>query len=211
MSLRNKRILITCGPTWIAIDPVRVLSNRSTGELGHLLTDALAKAGAKVTLLEGPVRDPYRRRGVKVIAFTYFDELKKLLAGELRKKYTAVVHAAAVADYRPKVPAKNKLPSGKSRMTLELIPTPKLIHLVKRISPKTFLVGFKLGTKKDVTALKHRAQSLIKDAGCDLVVANSVKQGYRAIIIGRDNCVRAHAQSRLNVVQQLTAILKNNL
>lgn len=211
MSLRNKRILITCGPTWVAIDPIRVLSNCSTGELGHLLTDALTNAGARVTLAEGPVKKPYLRKGVKVIPFTYFDELKKLLTCELKKRYAVLIHAAAVADYQPKISAKKKLSSGQSRLTLNLVPTPKLIGCAKRISPKTFLIGFKLETKKDIATLKRQAQQLIKNSGCDLVVANAINRGYLAIVVDQNNRVMAEAHSRLNLVKHLTTILNTNL
>jgi phosphopantothenoylcysteine synthetase/decarboxylase len=211
MSLRHERILITCGPTWIAIDPVRILSNCSTGQLGHLLADALTAAGARVTLLEGPVKRPYAKKGVKVISFTYFDELKRLLARELKKHYAVVVHAAAVADYRPKFLVKSKLPSGRNRMTLELVPTPKLIEHIKKVSPKTFLIGFKLETSRGIAALQHQSQRLIASAGCDLVVANRIRNGYRAIIVDKKNHIVSRASSRQNLVKHLTKILEKSL
>ena len=100
--LRQKKVLITCGPTWVPIDEMRVISNRSTGELGQRLAAGLAKSGARVTVLEGPVLQPLPVPGVRVIKSFFYDDLSRLLRLELKKKCDAVIHAAAVSDYRLK-------------------------------------------------------------------------------------------------------------
>ena len=99
----SKRILITAGPTWVAIDRVRVISNLATGETGFILADKFKKLGAMVTLLLGPGNFCGVGTGIKVKRFNYFSELAQLLDKELKnKKYAAVIHTAAVADFLPK-------------------------------------------------------------------------------------------------------------
>ena len=98
--LKNKKVLITYGSTWIPLDQVRVLSNRSSGKLGQLLTTQFKKEGARITLLEGPVEKPFLSKGVRVVRFKFYDELLALLKQELDKKYDIILHAAAVADYQ---------------------------------------------------------------------------------------------------------------
>jgi len=83
MSLKNKRILITAGPTWVSIDKVRVLSNTASGATGILLSQALAAKKSKVTLLLGPVGNFSVGKNIKLLRFKSFDELKKALVGEL--------------------------------------------------------------------------------------------------------------------------------
>src|ERR1041385_7988360 len=143
-ALSGKKILITCGPTWVAIDDVRVLSNRSTGELGRILARRLKGAGAKVTVLEGPVTEPLKDRLIKVLKFSFFEELTELLNEELKKRYDVVIHAAAVSDFRLPKKFSGKISSEKRRLNLNLVRAPKLINRIKKIAPKTFLVGFKL-------------------------------------------------------------------
>ncbi|HQO38768.1 MAG TPA: phosphopantothenoylcysteine decarboxylase, partial [Candidatus Omnitrophota bacterium] len=98
MSLKGKRILITAGPTWVSLDPVRVISNTASGETGRRLAYACAQAGARVTLLLGPGESPAPDRRICVRRFRFFEELDRSLRSELRKKYDAVVHSAAVSD-----------------------------------------------------------------------------------------------------------------
>ncbi len=112
----KKKILITCGPTWVPIDSVRVLSNISSGKLGQMLARELSKKGAQVTLLEGPVETPLTGAAsgkIRVLKFKTFDELFKNLKAELKKPWDAVIHAAAVSDYRPKPAEITKLSSSR--------------------------------------------------------------------------------------------------
>ncbi|MCR4336888.1 MAG: phosphopantothenoylcysteine decarboxylase [Candidatus Omnitrophica bacterium] len=212
MSLKNKKILITSGPTWVPLDPVRVISNRSTGELGKLLTKACQKAGGKVTLLEGPVQEPLKSSSVRIRKFCFFDELKKLLKEELKKSYDVVIHAAAVADYRLEKPLQEKIGSYRETWQLTLIPTEKLILKIKRLSPKSFLVGFKLETTATKDQLFRVSRGLMESAHCDLVVANSFQGGYHAYLLGEDeDVILGQAKSRPELVQKLIKTLTSAL
>jgi len=141
--MKKISVLITCGATWTPIDDVRVISNISSGEMGHLIAQAFERKGASVTILEGPVTHVMENSKIKIIKYRFFDELEKELKKELKKKYEIIIHAAAVSDFKVKQASKIKLSSEKS-LTIKLEPTTKLIQEIKRISPTSFLVGFKL-------------------------------------------------------------------
>jgi phosphopantothenoylcysteine decarboxylase/phosphopantothenate--cysteine ligase len=211
-SLKNKNILITCGPTWVAIDDLRVISNISSGVMGQTLARDLARAGGKVTLLEGPVRASLRDKRIRVVKFTFFDELKTLLFRELRERsFDIVIHAAAVADYRPAKKQRRKISSQLREWQLKLTPTPKLIERIKKTSPHSFLVGFKLESTSSLSVLKKKTERLRITAGCDLVVANALKDGYRGYILNRDAQQLAEENSRAGLAKALRDILKDRM
>ena len=185
------------------IDDVRVISNTSTGELGQRLAKELANKGAKVTVLEGPVTRPLKLSSVKILKFRFFDELKKFLHQELKKKYDVVIHAAAVSDFQLKRAFTRKLESG-SNLKLELVPTPKLIESIKRKNPAVFLVGFKLESKLNANSAKRFARDLFGKAKCDLVVVNSLShEKYSAFLLNRENKIVASAKTRESLVKTL--------
>ena len=183
----RKRILITAGPTWAAIDRVRVISNLASGETGFILADKFKKLGVKVTLLLGPGNFCRAvQTGIQVIRFKYFFELAQLLDKELKnKKYAAVIHTAAVADYQPKEIIHRKVSSGRRSWKINLIPTKKLINNLKIYQPDLFTVGFKFQPDVNKDKLIAKGRVLLKTANLDLVVANSNKnRGYQAYILG---------------------------
>ncbi len=210
-SLAGKRFLITSGPTWVSIDPMRVISNRATGELGHCLSLALAKAGAKVTLLEGPVTQPLNAKNIKIKKFCFYDELARHLQIELKKNYDVVIHNAAVSDYQLDKPFPSKLNSDHKDLTLTLVPTEKLIKKIKKLAPKIFLVGFKLEDFKNEKEIAAQAQKLITSSQCDLVVANTLKGGYKAYLVNKENKILNRSRSRLELTKKLIQVLKEIL
>ena len=211
-SLTGKNILVTCGPTWVPIDSVRVISNTSTGQMGHLIAQKLTQRGARVTLLEGPVTDPTPVGSVKVIKFRFYDELEKFLKSELKKKYSALLQCAAVSDYRLKKVFSNKINSDRAGLTLQLVPTLKLISEVKKINPGIFLVGFKLETKQSLRNLKQKARQLIRQSHCDLVLANSGSAlSYRGYIIDPSGEILAEGKSKEGITEKLSRILCKKL
>ena len=183
------RVLITCGPTWVPIDGIRVISNRSTGEMGHALAQAFLKRKARVTLLEGPMA---------------FDELKKVLKKEVQKGYDTVIHAAAVSDFKLKTPLKGKVSSQKP-LVLNLVPTPKIIASIKKWSPRTFLVGFKLEPGLTRLRVRRLTQELFR-TGCDLVVANTIENGYKGFIVDVRGAILAEAHSKPALARHLARI-----
>ena len=212
MNLKNKRILITAGPTWVPIDKVRVVSNIATGETGILLAEKLERQGNKVTLVLGPVEYCCLNKKIKLIRFQFFDELRGILVKELRsKKYDAVVHSAAVSDYAPVVTFTHKVKSDRKIWNLSLVPTAKIIDLVKKIDRSLFLVGFKFepGARKNILLKKTR--NLMWRADLDLAVANSIdKNRYEAYIL-KQNKVYGPWQNKNTLVNKLVNLIGENL
>jgi len=210
--LKNKKVLITCGPTGVPIDTMRMISNLSSGALGQMMAEDFAKAGAKVTLLEGPVSRPLRSRSIHILKFMFFDELLALIKKELKKKYDVCLHAAAVSDYRIKKPRKSKVSSQLKTLVLELVPTRKIINEIKRLNRNLFLVGFKLESKITKASAKQRSRALFQKAQCDLVVANSVQgQKYKGYILNKRNALLAHKKSRKQLSKALVDIVGKTL
>ena len=178
--------MITAGPTWVPLDAVRVISNTATGTTGILLAKSLAGRGARVTLMLGPVKSDYRNKAVKIINFKFFNELCSLLKNELKKKrYDVIIHSAAVADYAPvKQSSRKKISSGLKTLRLNLKPTPKIIDSLRKLSPGSFLVGFKFEPDLPGDKLIKEASRLIQRAGLDLAIANSAcGKGYVAYLV----------------------------
>ncbi|MBN1870080.1 MAG: hypothetical protein JW847_05855 [Candidatus Omnitrophica bacterium] len=210
--LKNKRVLVTCGPTWVPIDAMRVISNRSSGKLGQMIAKDFSEAGARVTLLEGPVECPLRSKSVRVIKFSFFDELAALMKKELKRKYDICIHAAAVSDYQVKKPKRAKLDSGHKNLRLELVPTEKLVHIIKKFNPGLFLVAFKLETKiTELIAIK-KSRSLFREGRSSLVVANSFKgKTYSGYILDTHHQILTHKRSRRGLSKILVKIVKEHL
>ncbi len=185
INLKNKKILITAGPTWVAIDKVRVISNIATGETGILLANKFSALGAKVTLLLGPVSAGCLDHRIRLIKFRFFSELKSILKQELASRaYQAVIHSAAVSDYQPQAIRQVKIKSGLKNLCIRLKPTEKLIDLIKKIDNKVFVVGFKFLPRAGKIELIRQARQLINRANLDLVVANTCdQQGYQAYLV----------------------------
>jgi phosphopantothenoylcysteine decarboxylase/phosphopantothenate--cysteine ligase len=171
LPLAGKRALVTSGPTREAIDPVRYISNHSSGKQGHAIAAALARLGAEVTLVSGPVAvaDP---AGVKVVKIDSADEM---LAACLKAGAVDVaVCAAAVADWKAAKPASAKIKKkpGAAPPSLELAPNPDILATLSRPGPKrpVLVVGFAAETENLVAnAIDKRTRK-----GCDWIVANDV-------------------------------------
>ncbi len=180
----NKRILITAGPTWVAIDQARVISNIASGETGFLLADKLKKNGAKVTLLLGQGSFLGSEKGIRILRFKYFSELEKLLKIELKKyRYTAIIHAAAVSDYQQKKVIRNKISSDLKKLRIDLVPTKKLINGLKNNNADLFTVGFKFEPIAKRIKLIEKAKLLLKQSNLNLVVGNSYQNNIYCAFI----------------------------
>lgn len=197
MRLKNKRILITAGPTWVPIDDVRVISNTATGETGILLAKEAARLRFKVTLVLGLVGDYRLNNSINIIRFKFFNELKEKIIKELRsKRYDVVIHSAAVSDFKPRAQIRGKLNSEKAH-SLKLVPLPKIIEDIRRFLSAAKLVIFKLESAIPDTILIQRAKAALIRAGADFVVANRLNP-YRAFIINeRGNTISARNKKEL--------------
>ncbi|MCM8796655.1 MAG: phosphopantothenoylcysteine decarboxylase [Candidatus Omnitrophica bacterium] len=212
MNLKDKRVLITAGPTWIPIDSVRVISNVATGLTGVLLADKFLQRGFKVTLLLGPGEKPSLNKRIKLIRFRFFEEFKKILFKELRTGgYGIVVHTAAVADYRPQRRYPRKVTSNKQDWLLKLVPTPKIIDAIKRISKNLFLVGFKFELDAGKDKLIKAGRMLMHRSHANLVVANTVRNHrYSAFIVDTHTCY-GHFSDKEKMCSTLIKIVGDKL
>lgn len=193
-------VLITAGPTWIKIDEVRILTNIFTGGTGVFLAKEFCGKKHNVTLLLNPHCGHTLPKGVRVLFFRYFDELKGRIEKELKEcAYEVIVHSAAVSDYTLKKPFPGKIPSTKKELSLKLTNTPKLIKRIRSLAKSSFLIQFKLEIFKE--GLLEKAITSLKDNKSDIVVANAYKdllKGYTAFIIDKSRRIReVHSQKAL--------------
>lgn len=170
--LRGLRILVTAGPTREYIDPVRVITNPSSGLMGVLLALEFYSRGAQVTLIHGPmsVDPPYCTENISVETTNEMASVIEELT--TRNSFDVAVFAAAPADYMVEKPAVEKIPSRINRLELVLVPTRKVIKSVKK-RPK-LMIGFAAETTSDMGRLVEKARSKLVDYGLDLIVANTV-------------------------------------
>jgi len=171
--LHGKKVLITAGPTIEYIDPLRVITNQSTGRTGVLLAGEFVAAGAKVTMVFGPGREK-PPSGVKLVSVKTAKEMMLAVKNEMKKKFDVVIMAAAPADYTPSSPSKSKIKSKNAKMTVKLVRVPKIIDSVKKLQKDVFLVGFKALARVSKKELEREARKKMKECKADLMVANDV-------------------------------------
>ena len=176
--LKGKKILITAGPTIEYIDPVRVITNQSTGKTGVLLASELVSAGSKVTIIYGPgIESP--SKGSKVVRVETSEEMSNAIKKEMKQKFDIVILAAAASDYTPEEPKRTKLDSDLLRISLKLKRVPKMINQIKKIQSDVFLVGFKAEANVSKKDLISKAREKMNQSGCDLVIANDIGTKYK--------------------------------
>ncbi len=203
--LKGKKILITAGPTWVAIDSVRVISNIATGETGILLAEKLQRLGAKVTLVLGPVGACCLNRKINLVRFRFFNELRDIINKELRsKRYDAVIHSAAVSDFKPKQAIKGKIDS-KKLYNLRLLPLPKISRDIRRLASKAKIIIFKLESGISGETLIKRAKATQAKVNADFIVANRLNP-YCAFIINRAGKTIS-ARNKSELVNKLLKIM----
>ena len=168
--LDGETVLITAGPTQEPLDPVRYLSNRSSGKMGYALAEAAAERGARVILVSGPVTLAPPAR-VELIPVRTAVEMRQAVMDHLEQA-SMVIKAAAVADYHRANPPQQKVKKTAARLSLELDPTPDILAEVGRKKGDRLLVGFAAETENLIEAARRKLQS----KNCDMVVANLVSQ-----------------------------------
>nr|WP_302595832.1 bifunctional phosphopantothenoylcysteine decarboxylase/phosphopantothenate--cysteine ligase CoaBC [uncultured Cellulosilyticum sp.] len=171
--LEGKHILVTAGPTIEAIDPFRYITNHSSGKQGYAIAERAAKRGAEVVLISGPVQIPVPE-GVKVINVKSARDMYAA-AHDYFEWADAVIKAAAVADYRPKVESHHKVKKGDNEeMTLELVKNPDVLQSLGERKEKQVLVGFAAETDN---VIEYAMQKIAKKH-LDFIVANNIaKEG----------------------------------
>ena len=169
------RVLITAGPTLEHIDPVRVMTNKSSGKMGVAVAREALNRGADVTLVYGP-GTAMPPSDAKVIRVETTEEMLDAVISELKsKKYDVVVAAAAAADWRPEKSFDYKVPtSDVSELSVKLRPTQKIIDAVRKVNTDVFLVPFKAEYDSSDEELVERAYRRLVEAEADMIVVNDV-------------------------------------
>ena len=168
--LRGQRILVTAGPTQEAMDPVRFLSNHSTGKMGYAVAERAAIRGAEVTLVSGPTALAVPEDVQRVDIISARDMYDAVISRADRQDM--IIKAAAVGDYRPAETAPEKLKKGDGEMTVALARNPDILaELGRRKHPGQLLCGFAMETQN----LLDNAESKLQRKNCDMLVANSLR------------------------------------
>jgi len=171
--LKNKKILMTAGPTVEYIDPLRVITNQSSGKTGVLLASELISAGSKVTLVYGPgIEKP--PKGAKVIKVLTSKEMYETVKKQMKKKFDVMIMAAAVADYTPENPSKKKIKSTQNKIKISLKKVPKIIDQIKKFQKNIILVGFKAEANLSKKDLIRVARKKLQESNADIIIANNI-------------------------------------
>jgi phosphopantothenoylcysteine decarboxylase / phosphopantothenate---cysteine ligase len=168
--LERKTVLVTAGPTREALDPVRFLTNRSSGKMGYALAEAAVRRGARVILISGPTELKVPE-AVEWVPVNTAEEMRGAVC-QMSTEADIVVMAAAVADYRPTAAQASKLKRTDSTLTLQLEPTPDILAELGREKRSHILIGFAAETER----LAENALGKLARKGADMIVANDVTQ-----------------------------------
>jgi len=219
--LEGRRVLVTAGPTMEHIDPVRVVTNQSSGKMGAAIAEEVASRGADTTLILGPgtLTPP---SGVKTIRIENTEELLQAVLKELREAKPDLVFAAgAPTDYTPTTVSPKKIKTReRARIDLELKATPKILEEIRSSSPKTFLVAFKTEYNVPNEELIDEAFKIIHEKNADLVAANDVARegvGFQVdtnelyVVDSRKNVVHIPLAEKREVARQLVDLAVKKL
>jgi phosphopantothenoylcysteine decarboxylase/phosphopantothenate--cysteine ligase len=212
--LVGKKVVITAGPTREAIDPVRYISNHSSGKMGYALAQAAVEAGACVTLISGPTQLAPPER-VEFLSVTTAEEM---LAISLKQAEACdlFIAAAAVADYRPAVIATQKIKkTAEQNITLELIKNPDIVASIAALTEKPYTVGF---AAESENLLQHAQEKLFRKK-LDLIIANDISVegiGFNAdhnavTLIDNEHSIEISERSKQQLARDIIAIIAQKL
>ncbi|MCE3074992.1 bifunctional phosphopantothenoylcysteine decarboxylase/phosphopantothenate--cysteine ligase CoaBC [Chryseobacterium gwangjuense] len=168
--LEGKTVLITAGPTYEAIDPVRFIGNHSSGKMGFSLAEEAAKRGAKVILISGPSAEKITEQNVEVQRVTSAKEMFEKVF-QFYENVDIAIASAAVADYAPKEVATEKIKKNDDNLTIELVKNPDILKTMGERKNHQFLVGFALETQNE----EENAKGKLEKKNLDMIVLNSLR------------------------------------
>ncbi len=207
LPLRGKKILITAGPTYEAIDPVRFIGNHSSGKMGFEIAKASANLGAEVILITGPTHEKASHAFINIVpvvsAQEMYDEVHKYF-----KDVDVAILSAAVADFKPKKVASQKIKKKEPTLTLELEKTKDILESLGHIKKQQYLVGFALETNNEL----ENAKGKLKRKNLNLIVLNSLNDkgaGFKSetnkvtFIDDKDTITEFKLKSKADVAKDL--------
>ena len=216
----EKNILVTAGSTIEHIDPIRVITNLSSGKMGNIIAEEALRLGANVTLVYGHgTYSPKSSPNLKIIRVNTSKEMYNVIVSELSfKRYDIAILSAAVADFTPERNSIKKISTSKEKILLTLSPTRKIINKIKHMSKQTFLVGFKAEYNVSDSKIIETAYEKLKECNGDLIVANDV--GRKDSEIGSDNnevfvidkhknILHLPPQNKLSIARNLLNVIEN--
>jgi len=190
--MKNRKILISTGSTIEHIDPIRVISNTSSGKMGYFLLNKALDLGLDVTLVKGSTMIDWEYTKLKdqfdfrIIEVRTSQQMLDSVMGELSSKpYDMIILAAAVSDFKPEFTSSDKIASNRDSFVIRLVPTSKIVNQVKCIQRNTFLVAFKAEYHLSDRILLERSYRKLLDSDADMIVANDV--GTKGASIGSDS------------------------
>jgi len=205
IQLSGKSVMITLGATIEAIDPVRFISNHSSGKMGMALASACIEAGAKVTLIIGAISVAVESRATGVFVTSAQDMLDAVMSNI--DEQDIFISCAAVADYRPANAAINKIKKDRETLSIDLIRNPDILAIVCQMKSKPICVGFAAETEN----LLENANNKLKNKGCDAIILNDVsntKIGLKSdqnevFFITNKVCEKIEINSKIIIAQKL--------
>lgn len=170
LPLKGKKVLLTAGPTYEAIDPVRFIGNHSSGKMGFAIAEAAANLGAEVYLISGPSHQQIKHSLIKRIDVVSAEEMYNTVHNYFNEVTIAIL-SAAVADYKPKNIATQKMKKKEATLEIELTPTKDILASLGKIKQQQFLVGFALETDNEL----ENAKGKLKSKNLDAIILNSLQ------------------------------------
>ena len=211
--LSGKQVIITAGPTREAIDPVRYISNHSSGKMGYALASAMIDAGASVTLISGPVsiEKPERCEFIPVISAK--DMLEA--ASSAAEKADIFISAAAVADYFVTDIATQKIKKESDKISINVSKTPDIVAILSKNNPKMFVVGFAAETEQVETHAREKLHRKKMDA----IIANDISRddiGFNsddneALWIDAESCISLNKKSKTQLAREIAVLIANKI
>jgi phosphopantothenoylcysteine decarboxylase/phosphopantothenate--cysteine ligase len=225
LSLHDKNILVTAGSTVEYIDPVRVITNLSSGKIGNAIAKEASNRGAKVTIVYGyttAANYSSDSSDLKVIKATTTEEMCNIVVSELSSKtYDIAILAAAVTDFGPEEKSSNKIDSRIDRLSLSLVPTRKIVDRIKHITKNDiFLVAFKAEYNVSDLSIVEKAYQKLEECDGDLIVANDIgRAGSEAgsdndevfIINRQKKVIHLPLQSKRDIAKKLVDIITESI
>lgn len=215
LPLRGKTVLLTAGPTYEAIDPVRFIGNHSSGKMGFEIAKVAAGFGAKVILITGPTYQKVNHSSIETIPVVSAQDMYEA-AHRFFENVDVAILSAAVADYKPKDVASNKIKKNDATLTLELEKTKDILASLGAIKKHQLLVGFALETNNELEYAKGK----LKKKNLDLIVLNSLNDegaGFKTdtnkvtIIDNKDNITAYELKSKTEVAIDLVRVIIQKL
>jgi len=203
--------LITAGPTREPIDPVRYISNRSSGKMGYAIAEAALNVGHDVILISGPVNRA-RPRNAKVISVSTSDEMFDAVHQHANRANVCVL-CAAVADYKPAQVSPVKIKKRATQLSLELIPTRDILDSLGRLQNRKFLL---VGFAAETNHLEANATKKLREKNCDIIVANDARVAMETdenelLILFRDGDTKKISRApKKNLARELVKIFSDS-